>query len=161
MTSVSMFVTVMVRCWLCIGLFLSTVAMLTLVGHEPSPFLVKLFTSVVKAKEFHYGPLTLSVINNGELGLTHFIIRKLGHFFVYSFLTIFLLYFPLTKSSFLKPIFVFTIVCAFAVTDEFVQAFIPGRTSLVMDVFVDLIGSLHGLILYSIWQKCYSAKTLQ
>ncbi|KMM36935.1 VanZ family protein [Guptibacillus hwajinpoensis] len=156
--SVSMFVTVMVRCWLCLGLFLASVAMLTLVGHEPSPFLVKVFTSVVKAKEFQYGPLTLSVINNGELGLTHFIIRKLGHFFVYSFLTIFLLYLPLTKSPFFKPILVFMIVSTIAVSDEFVQAFIPGRTSLVMDVVVDLLGSLHSLILYSVWRKCYSVR---
>lgn len=48
-----------------------------------------------------------------------------------------------------KAIIYIMFICLFyAVTDEFHQSFVPGRTSLVSDVLIDFIGSLIGMSLF-------------
>ncbi|WP_226655307.1 VanZ family protein [Pseudalkalibacillus hwajinpoensis] len=147
-------VMVSIQCWLAVGFVLSCMASLTLFGQEPAPIIVKGIARIVQSRELHYGPLTVSLLNNGESGFAHFVIRKLGHFFVYSFLTIFLFHLVKASDSLLRTLFVLLIVSIFAVTDEFVQAFLPNRTPLITDIFVDLTGCLHSIILMKMWYIC-------
>ena len=153
-------VIVSIQCWIGIGIVLSCMASLTLFGQEPAPIIVKGIAQIVQSKEFHYGPLTVSLLNNGENGFAHFVIRKLGHFFVYSFLTIFLFHLVKASDSLLRTLFVLLLVSIFAVTDEFVQAFLPNRTALITDVYVDLTGCLHSIFLMKMWYVCRLQKAL-
>ena len=147
-------VLVSIQCWLGMGLVLSCIATLTLFDQEPAPLIVKGIAQVFQSRELHYGSLTVSLLNNGDNGFAHFVIRKLGHFFVYSFLTIFLFQLGKASDSFLRILMVLLMVGIIAVTDEFVQAFLPNRTALITDVFVDLTGCLHSIFLMKIWYLC-------
>ncbi|MFP3489044.1 VanZ family protein, partial [Staphylococcus sp. SIMBA_130] len=109
-------VIISIQCWLGIGFVLSCVASLTLLGHEPAPIIVKGLAQVIQTRELQYGPLTVSLLNNGESGLAHFIIRKVGHFFVYSFLAICLLHLFKARESMFRIILVLLIVTFIAVT---------------------------------------------
>lgn len=89
------------------------------------------------------------------------LIRKNAHGFLYMVLAIlvsasFFSYKKLGRDAIVYILF----ICQFyAITDEFHQAFVPGRTSLVSDVLVDFIGSLIGLIIfYFIYYKIYKAR---
>ncbi|MDO6657232.1 VanZ family protein [Anaerobacillus sp. 1_MG-2023] len=146
-------VSVCIQCWLGIGFLISCMAILTLIGHEPAPFIVDGVSSIIQSREFQYGPLTLSLEKNGELGLAHFVVRKLGHFFVYSFIALILLQLFKGDSSVFRTFIVIIVVAIFAVTDEFIQAFLPERTALLTDVIVDLAGCLHSVIIYKIWHS--------
>ncbi|MCA0172813.1 VanZ family protein [Bacillus sp. RAR_GA_16] len=153
-------VLVSIQCWLGIGFVLSCMASLTLFGHEPAPIIVKGIAQMIESRELHYGSLTVSLLNNGENGFAHFVIRKLGHFFVYSFLTIFLFQLVKASDSFFRTLLVLLMVSIFAVTDEFVQAFLPNRTPLITDIFVDLTGCLHSILLMKLWYICRLRKAL-
>ena len=153
-------VIISIQCWLGIGFVLSCVASFTLLGHEPAPIIVKGLAQVIQTRELQYGPLTVSLLNNGESGLAHFIIRKVGHFFVYSFLAICLLHLFKARDSMFRIILVLLIVTFIAVTDEFIQAFLPNRTALLTDVFVDITGCLHSIFLMKLWYLCRLRKAL-
>jgi VanZ family protein len=153
-------VMVSIQCWLVIGFVLSCIASLTLLGQEPAPIIVKGLAQVIQARELQYGPLTISLLNNGESGFAHFIIRKIGHFFVYSFLAILLFHLFKARDSVFRTLLVLLIVSVIAVTDEFIQAFLPNRTALITDVFVDITGCLHSIILMKIWSLCRLRKAL-
>ncbi|WP_347548754.1 VanZ family protein [Pseudalkalibacillus hwajinpoensis] len=146
--------------WFFFGLMLSSIAVLTLVGVDPSSHFEGVVSSYLKSKEIHYGPLTLSIATNGEAGVTYFIIRKLGHFFVYSFVSIVLMSLLHMKPLVLKPFLIVLVTCVLGVMDEFIQAFLPSRTALMMDVFVDTAGGVHGVLLYLSWQLCRKWKAL-
>lgn len=45
-------------------------------------------------------------------------------------------------------VYIMFICLLYAVTDEFHQAFVPGRTSLVSDVIIDFSGSIIGIIVF-------------
>lgn len=78
------------------------------------------------------------------------ILRKNAHAFEYIVLAIlvcnvFFIYKYKGKGAVVYVLF----ICLFyAVTDEFHQLFVPGRTSLVSDVLIDFMGALIGLGLY-------------
>ncbi|MTK11783.1 MAG: teicoplanin resistance protein VanZ [Clostridiaceae bacterium] len=78
------------------------------------------------------------------------ILRKNAHAFEYLVLAIFvaavLFSFNLKGKS---PIIYIMFICLFyAVTDEFHQMFVPGRSSLVSDVLIDFLGSIIGIGLF-------------
>lgn len=84
-------------------------------------------------------------------------IRKLAHLLIYFILAIlicnFLKEFPLKY----KELF---IICLFscviyALSDEVHQTFVSGRSGNVLDVFIDSIGSIIGLFLYTKIKKLY------
>lgn len=89
---------------------------------------------------------------NSMLGtLCDFIIRKAAHFIIYFILYI-LVYRAINKKGntdikgYILPILV---VFLYACSDEFHQAFVPGRGPLFRDVLVDTTGGLMGfLIIY-------------
>ena len=153
-------VIVSIQCWLGIGFVLSCIASLTILGQEPAPIIVRGLAQVIQSRELQYGQLTVSLLNNGESGFAHFVIRKLGHFFVYSFLAIFIFYLLKASDSVLRMLLVLLVVSIIAVTDEFLQAFLPNRTALITDVFVDITGCLHSIILMKMWSLCRSRKAL-
>ncbi|PFG14855.1 VanZ family protein [Bacillus sp. es.036] len=151
---------VSIQCWFGIGFVLSCISSLTLLGQEPAPYIVKGIAQVIQTRELQYGPLTVSLLNNGESGLAHFVIRKIGHFFVYSFIAICLFHLFKARDSIYRLILVLLVVTTIAVTDEFIQAFIPNRTALLTDVFVDITGCLHSIFLMKLWYLCRLRKAL-
>lgn len=94
------------------------------------------------------------------------IMRKLAHFSEYFILAVLVLIFAnyvakwKIKSRY-KFIFVFLIclvICAFyALSDEFHQLFISGRTGQIVDACIDTSGAFCGLIFYTTYHLVYKA----
>lgn len=114
------------------------------------------------------GKATYNVIENilpsiqtpSLLNTINFIIRKSAHlieYFILAFLTVSLL-----KEYTSKQIIIFIISLFFcfsyAVTDEYHQLFIQGRTGALKDVFIDTTGSIIFLIMYFIYLKMIKIK---
>ncbi|WP_297429266.1 VanZ family protein [Clostridium sp.] len=76
-----------------------------------------------------------------------YIIRKNAHAFMYMVLSILIAnsFFSYNKKGKDAIVYVLFICLFYAVTDEFHQAFVPGRTSYVSDVLIDFGGALLGL----------------
>lgn len=51
-----------------------------------------------------------------------------------------------------RKLYVFILVFIYALTDEFHQSFVPGRTAALMDIIIDNLGSLIGISIYR-WRK--------
>ena len=81
-----------------------------------------------------------------------YIIRKNAHGFMYMVLAFLVgsILFIFNKRGADAIIYILFICLLYALTDEFHQSFIPGRTSLVSDVLVDFGGALIGLIFFYI-----------
>ena len=80
-------------------------------------------------------------------------IRKFAHFSLYFILSILFMSFFISFNKFnLKTIILISILLCFiyAITDEFHQTFITGRTGQFSDVIIDTIGASVGSIIYSI-----------
>lgn len=89
------------------------------------------------------------------------IVRKNAHGFLYMVLAIFVscALFLNNKKGKDAVIYILFICLFYAVTDEFHQSFIPGRTSMVSDILVDFAGSLLGLIaFYFVYYKIYNSE---
>lgn len=88
-------------------------------------------------------------------------LRKLAHATVYCILAILLLAISriiFSHRKYLLSCFVVLGLClAFALTDEYHQLFVDGRTGQMLDVIIDFIGASIGTIIFSsyylIWQK--------
>ena len=91
-----------------------------------------------------------------------FYVRKTGHFGEYGILggliTIFVMTFDkigkLKKKSAISVIFATLICMIYAMTDEFHQGFVDGRSPKLMDVFIDTAGGFTGamfLIIILLW----------
>jgi VanZ family protein len=81
--------------------------------------------------------------NKGE----NFAIRKVLHVLEYTVL--YLAFYRASKKKFLA--FVLTVV--FAISDEWHQTFIPGRTGKIQDILIDSIGAgFGGIILWKFYQ---------
>lgn len=75
-------------------------------------------------------------------------IRKLAHFSIYFFMSMFI-YAELVlwiKKYFISGIISVLSCAVYAAVDEFHQSLVPGRTPLVKDVFIDSAGALMGVI---------------
>jgi VanZ family protein len=105
-------------------------------GHETQNFMDKLLTA--------YLPPVREQLSRTDVETLNYMVRKLAHFTEYAILTI-LGYRACSKgldqvpSSALKSALLVSIL--FAISDELHQAFEPGRTSLVTDVFIDSLGA--------------------
>lgn len=106
-----------------------------------------------------------NVQTNTLISTLNYIIRKLAHiteYFVLAFLTVSLLK-EYTKNERLI-IFTSIIFCiSYAITDEFHQLYVIGRTGAIKDVGIDTIGSIIYLIIYFIYTKIITRnfKTIQ
>lgn len=77
------------------------------------------------------------------------IIRKTAHFSIYTILGILTINLMLTiKNKKMYEILIFALIfCVFyAITDEFHQSFIPGRSAEIRDVLIDSSGALVGIL---------------
>ena len=116
----------------------------------------------------HSGEATKSIIENiipniktnSLLDMINFIVRKSAHvteYFILALLTISLLK-EYTKKE--RTILLSSIIFCFiyAMTDEYHQSFVPGRSSLFRDVLIDTSGGILAIILNYIYMHKYSIK---
>ena len=81
--------------------------------------------------------------------LLHTVIRKGAHFTEYFILAV-LVMFGLKRNNVSKPVMKCILICSFyAMTDEFHQLFVAGRSGRVFDVMVDTSGAALGTFIYS------------
>ncbi|GFZ33953.1 hypothetical protein CSC2_44790 [Clostridium zeae] len=82
-----------------------------------------------------------------------YIVRKNAHAFEYIVLAVLVnaSFFAFDKKGKQYLIYILFICLFFAVTDEFHQSFVSGRTSLVSDVLIDFGGSLIGICLFYVF----------
>ena len=84
------------------------------------------------------------------------VVRKLAHFSIYTVLGINLMGFINTYDKLkLKDKILITILVGiiYAISDEFHQMFLGGRTPAIGDVCIDSFGVLFGLLVYSVFSK--------
>lgn len=79
-----------------------------------------------------------------EIYFWEFLFKKSGHLFVYFVLT-FIWLFTLTKNK-IADALIFSY--AYAYTDEIHQLFVPGRTGLLRDVYIDLLGIILAIAIF-------------
>lgn len=90
----------------------------------------------------------------------HTIVRKSAHFAAYLLLGILALN-ALRKSGaagFRSYAFAFCIAAGYALTDEFHQLFIPGRSGEMRDVGIDSAGAAAGLLLFWLFRRWFFPK---
>jgi VanZ family protein len=91
-----------------------------------------------------YLPPVRELMTASDVGQLNFIVRKLAHFTEYAVLTT-LGYWGWVKGIGRSPQqslqITLLVSILFALTDEFHQRFVPGRTSLVTDVLIDCLGA--------------------
>jgi VanZ family protein len=81
----------------------------------------------------------------GEISTLHILGRKLGHFLIPA-----AAYFALVLGPLRNRRYTALVLCAmFAVLDETLQAFTPGRTGSIYDVALDTSGALFSFFVYS------------
>lgn len=91
-----------------------------------------------------------------EITLLHTLLRKSAHFIAYFILAILLCraFFStqMKRAAGISRFFFVWFICfLYAASDEIHQTFIPGRSGEFRDVIIDSLGSLLGLLLYSIF----------
>lgn len=89
--------------------------------------------------------------NNKEILIEYlnYPIRKCAHIIIYLILSLLLLN-ALTKTNIKNKYFLTILICfLYALTDEYHQTFISGRTGQFLDVLIDTAGSFLGLIIYN------------
>lgn len=88
--------------------------------------------------------------------LLHTLVRKTAHFSIYLVLGALVLRAGNREGWSRKYIYTFAICLLYAMTDEFHQLFIPGRSGQIEDVLIDSSGSCLGIFLmkhFSDWRK--------
>jgi VanZ family protein len=105
-------------------------------GHETQSFLDKLLTD--------YLPPVRAQLSQTALDTLNYAVRKLAHFTEYAILTT-LGYRAWSRALNQVPLsalrYALLVSILFAISDEFHQAFEPGRTSLITDVLIDSLGA--------------------
>ncbi|MBR2590149.1 MAG: VanZ family protein [Clostridia bacterium] len=100
------------------------------------------------------------------VGFTEFFVRKMAHTLEYAalgFVSAFAFAYTLKKAKYFYFGIIFSFV--YSITDEIHQLYVPGRSGQVRDVFVDLAGTLLGVLvlgcLYLIYRKVKGKKDVQ
>lgn len=117
--------------------------------------------------DFFVRPLQTLAPNTSPHTLTT-IVRKIAHFTEYAilgFLAIITFYAyvnrekPLSSFIFrLRPTLIISLICLiYSITDEFHQAFIPGRSPQPIDVVIDTLGVIMGIIMFLVFTKYYKS----
>ena len=96
-----------------------------------------------------------SIAKSNNIDILNFIIRKLAHITEYLILTLLIISLLKEYSLEERTIIILSIIICFtyACSDEFHQAFIPGRTSLFKDVLIDTTGGIIGVLIYTLTKK--------
>ncbi len=93
-----------------------------------------------------------------------YVLRKNAHAFMYMILAFFVssTFFSFNKKGKSSVVYILFICLFYAVTDEFHQSFVQGRTSLVSDILIDFGGALIGLtFFYIVYYKIYRGMYLR
>lgn len=117
-----------------------------------------LYVSIILQQMLAYGfPQVMHI----DLDIFDGVIRKMAHFFLYfclGLLTIKAWCWRKDRSWVYALFFCF----CYAVTDEFHQSFVPGRSAEIHDVLLDTIGSFTGIMviffLRKIWRRVCGSK---
>lgn len=90
----------------------------------------------------------------------HLFLRKGAHFFAYLLLGIFIA-FGLEAKSIKEYGYTLLLCTLYAISDEFHQTFIPGRSGDVLDVLLDSAGALTGILLWALVKKVLKNRSQQ
>ena len=101
-------------------------------------------------------------LNESIKNIASFIVRKTAHVTEYMILYILIfrvvtLYFNTKKSKLIALLCMFL----YASTDEIHQLFVPGRSGMVRDVFIDSIGGIIGIGITFIYENIKKKKSLK
>lgn len=100
---------------------------------------------------FNYGAQKISLNTSNASSFVEFFIRKFAHLLIYGLLGMLItrLLKELTRWLLGWNYLISVIICtAYAAIDEYHQSFINGRTATSIDVFLDMIGAMLGILLY-------------
>ncbi|KMK77387.1 VanZ family protein [Alkalihalobacillus pseudalcaliphilus] len=141
--------------WISWGAVVGWMGLIFFLSHQPGDQSGQLSSGMTK-QLIHIIQTLLPFINL-EMETLHFFIRKGAHFFSYFVLAI-LIYNAILQSGWnkrLAPVYAWSIATVYAMTDEFHQLFIPGRSGEVRDVVIDSAGSLLGvaLVVSILWMR--------
>ena len=102
-----------------------------------------------------------SVIHTSNIDLLTTIIRKFAHLFEYTVLG--LLMINCLKDYKINRVYIVSIVCSmlYAITDEFHQLFISGRSGEIRDIIIDTLGALIGILIYKYIRKKYDKNIIE
>lgn len=130
--------------------------------------IVWMFIIFIFSNQPHSGSVTHDMVEqilpnikyDSLINIINFTIRKLAHLSEYFILT--LLTISLSKEYIKKEkiiLLISIIFCfIFALTDEYHQSLVPGRTSVFIDVIIDTIGGILSIITYKIYTKIKTKK---
>jgi VanZ family protein len=92
-----------------------------------------------------------------NFGMMDLIMKKGGHMFGYALLAAAIFHGINNGAAMKRSRFIFAIILAiaYAASDEWHQRFTPGRTSSVLDVFIDSAGAFLGLTLWCLARNCF------
>lgn len=92
----------------------------------------------------------------------HLFFRKYAHFFIYIVLGLLVSnWLAYSGINWWKRFAISLVICIlFAVSDEIHQAFVPGRSALLMDVVIDTAGSVVGIMIHSILHYLSKPRTV-
>ena len=103
-----------------------------------------------------------NVVEPNEIDEISFVVRKLAHFTLYAIGGILSFNLLNTYNTSIKKKFLISeIICMlYAISDEFHQLFVPGRSAEIKDVIIDSLGAFFGMfIIYYILKKSLSKKS--
>ena len=94
--------------------------------------------------------------------LASFIVRKAAHITEYLILYILIFIVVILYSDTKKAkVFSLLYMILYACTDEIHQLFVPGRSGMIRDVFIDSIGGIIGISIISIYENIKKRKSLK
>jgi VanZ family protein len=105
------------------------------------PRVVSLWLPVAVWAAFIFALSSLHGLDSG-LGVWDDVLRKLGHVTEYAVLG------ALLERALWRPLPAFVLGAAYAASDELHQHFVPGRTGAPLDVAIDAVGVLIGIVAY-------------
>lgn len=105
-------------------------------------------------------PSAIVEIPTIKFSVVNFYVRKNAHFFQYLVLSI-LLCAAVRKIKLYKTseiVLLLFLLLFFSVIDEFIQMYIPDRTSNIFDILIDFSGGILGMLIYNIGYKMHKKK---
>jgi len=97
-------------------------------------------------------------LSESEIDVYNNFLRKFAHFSVYFVMGMFCCnaMYHLNIRKVYWIVFSLPLCILFAFSDEFHQAFVPGRGPRIFDVMIDTLGAFTGALLYTLFRKPYN-----
>jgi len=143
-------------CIICLGIIFYN-------GTRPGEISQRSSRGFIKAvSEFMNIPIATLDKANIKFNDVNFYVRKDAHFFQYLILSVLMCsavkQLKLYKWS--ELFLLLFLLLLFPVADEFIQKFIPGRTSNILDVAIDFSGGILGMLIFNITYKVHKKKAM-